>query len=614
MDKPVAIYYHARLMALTRNGFATQRDRNLIISDPKFNSTWGINGFWYPAQTQNPAHFQINILAPEQYTFIAGCDIIQRNNFLDNKILTTVICDSAHFQDNISLFAGPYQHIPIDIKNRVISTYLPRTLQNDAVPILEKASQLFELFNALFDENPSRELAIVASPMPQACQAYGICQIDETLIKESNTHHGILPRLISRNWWQPELRQKRNTSDWLTCISSYLGSYLLQEVVAPDKTGDLRYHYLRQFSTHTTRDSELPLKNCWNRLDPIQKTIMETKGCMLFFQLQEKLGKNKFDSTLAVIYKNAKHNNFEWQDIIYEFSAAANEDLSSFFDTWLNRKNNFRFSLADPKSSPEEKEYRLTAKINTEILDTDNADENFPEFALPMRIGMTRGTLDTVLQISGPVTPLSLRLTSRPREIQLDPDFTIFRRLADNERVASIGSVLQDPAKIFVMPSHAGSSRLTAYQEQIAHFNNSGETPNILFDTEISDEQLATHTLVLFGSILENSLLPRVQSAFSPEMIFDYDHFRYDGVQYWKGTNAVVAANRNPFNAQKYVLVYWGLAPESINNSAIFNTDYQKYSFIILRDGKPATWKQWRVSEGATRYRFPALNHRLRRR
>lgn len=608
------IFYHGKLKSVAHNALKALKyiENQIVVALENSKAVLISAPVWYPTRLNSQAQYEVAVLTPNNFEAITTGALVSRALRDPENRLTVYRSDMP--VKPISLFAGPYIFTPFIFGNVEMSAYFFPAQQQWAARYFEAATRYFDLYHREFGDYAYPKFSIVTTPLPcmQAFPSFSI--IDSSRIHLIETSSTAFGHLVCRNWWGECVFTTPYTGDWSEGLATFLAEHLYQERVTADKASGVRYHFLRKYALEIPPNTKLNLLQTWNPANPVHNVINKTRGLMLFYQIRNTMGDEHFFKALAKLFSKVKFKSISWAEIS-AFFETEQETMKNVFQFSLTSRVVPQFSLQNTKFIKLRKGYQIQTEIKTQL----NSDENnitLP-FQIPfqLRLQSRRQSAEQTVPVDSVIQLVKFNSKSAPGKLMLDPDFHHFRQLNPEEIQPFIGQALNSHDKLFVLPGKIKEELLIAYRRQIRQFHAFNEKVEIKFDYQVTADDLKTKTLILFGGILQNRITAKIHPNLPSDVELEYDCFVYNKIKYWKPKHALIASVKNPYNAAKTILIYWGISRRSILRSAREVFGLQDYGFAIFRDGIKATWRQWHVDVSPLIYKPPVKQRaRYRRR
>src|SRR5581483_2537751 len=191
--------------------------------------------------------------------------------------------------------------------------------------------------------------------------------------------------------------------------------------------------WLRDFAA-VPAGQDQPLRAFTARTHGTSQIVCYHKAAFVFFMLRDTIGAQAFDTGLRSFWQQHRFTTASWLDLRRSFEAVSGRDLGAFFEQWLNRAGAPQLSIE--QASVDGHALALTLS------------QSAPPYALdvPLAITTDAGVETRVVAIDQAHTRAALTFASTPRQVALDPDLRLFRKLAPQEIPPILRNVMVNPA------------------------------------------------------------------------------------------------------------------------------------------------------------------------
>ena len=154
-------------------------------------------------------------------------------------------------------------------------------------------------------------------------------------------------------------------------------------------------------------------------------------------------GQDGFDGGIRLIWERHRFKRAGWADLEVAFEAASGKDLSAFFQQWVERRGAPALRLENASARRMDGGYELSIGIGQ--------GEPFYRLEVPVTVETADGPVVHKVEVAGPQTVASFRLDAEPRQVAVDPDYRLFRRLAPGEAPPILRDVTLNPTARLVL-------------------------------------------------------------------------------------------------------------------------------------------------------------------
>ena len=264
------------------------------------------------------------------------------------------------------------------------------------------------------------------------------------------------------------------------------------------------------------------------------------------------------------------------------FNNVTDDSLGSLFEQWVKRTGSPSLRVRQAVAKPKGDGYVLSAII-------EQTQEAGPyRLKLPIAVHMegVANAFQTTVDIDAKRYNLELNFPVRPLQLDVDPEFDLFRTLDHNESPPALSQVFGAEQVLVVLPSSSSESIRLGYQK-LAKGWQRGRAVNmeIKLDNEL-DELPADRAVWLFG--WENRFRPMFNNALS-----EYDYAKkgsgvsIEDTEMRRDKHSVVIMGRYPSNSAHALA--W-LATDNVAAMPGLGRKlphYNKYSYLGFTGNEP---------------------------
>jgi len=370
--------------------------------------------------------------------------------------------------EGIDLMAGPYVVNETTVRRlggkRIrVRTYFHPSIAELAPDYLEAVKGYLEMYESWIGDYPYTEFSVVSSPTPTGfgmptLTYLGINVLRLPFIRSTSLGHEVL-----HNWWGNGVYPYYARGNWSEGLTTFMADYAYKERRSAEAAHEMRLDWLRDFSA-VPLGQDLPLAKFSSRTHGTSQIVGYHKAAMLFFMLRDLIGREAFDRGIRTFWQNKQFYIATWDELRQAFEVVTGSDLKPFFDQWLLRSGAPIVRITSAKSEPSGKGYRVTVTLS----------QRAPAYQLrvPLEIRTGNGSETRIVDFDTIEKTFSLLVSARPREIALDPDLRIFRRLSRTEAPPILRQVMVDPSTVTVLLPFGGEARRAASNLAVALQDN----------------------------------------------------------------------------------------------------------------------------------------------
>ncbi len=414
-----------------------------------------------------------------------------------------------------------------------IGTYLYPKDAGLADRYIRKSLRLFEMYEKIFGFVPYKNFNVVEVPFPAGYSMATMSMIGEPIIEKDFVFEYSLGHEIVHQWFGNYLFSVPK-GNWAEGLSTYYSDMLF----ASRKGEGARYRkdlMIKYDSYVKDRNEEITLDQFRYKSYEDKNAIGYGKSAMFFYMLSEKITPQKFDEAIKALLKRYPYKEISYEELKKSFEETASADLSRFFKDWVYKKGAFDFHLQNIEVTFKEEKF----VTSFELLSND--------YDLELPVEICNGDRCESFTIDTKQKRHSLYTDFAPKEIVVDPDYKIFRRLQPAEIPPVISEIL-------------GSDNLIAVCDEKDKFAPMLKGfSKVVSSKELDFEDMRKADIVLFG-----------KSDFLKRFAID---FRLEG-------DAKVEVYKNPLNTSRYLMVFDG--ERALYRSFRLLSHLGRYSVVVF--------------------------------
>jgi hypothetical protein len=557
------------------------------LSEPKeeytrgFRSTAGIvgeegvylagSGFWYPYFDDNLIEFQLQVEVPE------GWHLISQGNGTSHDENAQAHWDSLGPMDEIYLVGGPLLAYHESAGAVRTSVYLHEPDEALASKYLSTTAQYLEMYRSLIGPYPYGKFALVENFWDTGYGMPSFTLLGPRIIRFPFILHSSYPHEILHNWWGNSVFVDYPTGNWCEGLTAYLADHLVQE--QRGKGSDYRRAALQKYRNYVKEERDFPLAEFRSRHSAATEAVGYGKTLMGFHMLRRHLGDEDFSKALARFFRSAKGQRASFQDIQETFQKVSGEDLSWFFEPWVQRAGAAELGI-EIQSIEEMPEGYVTRGALTQVQSSDP----FP-LEVPIVVQTAETTEQSIVRLVDRKTEFEVKTSELPLALHIDPAFDLFRKLDPRETPPSIGQLFGEPEILAIIPSQTTDVEAAAYRDLLQGWQSDSHSIEILVDTDVDMLPADRAVWILgrenryAGKILEVDGSPLLQSG-SNELSLGGEAVPLE-------EHSLVVVRRHPGNLEK-VVGWIAVEPsEAFPGLGRKLPHYGKYSYLAFEGNDP---------------------------
>ena len=492
---------------------------------------------WYPHIDATQVTFDLKVHLPKDWKSMSQGEQLDTRPATGSRPVEH--WRASNPQQEIYLIAGPFNAWSSVDKGVTAMVLLREPDAALARKYLDATHQYIALYDALIGPYPFTKFAMVENFWETGYGMPSFTLLGSRVIRFPFILSSSYPHEILHNWWGNSVYVDYDSGNWSEGLTSYLADHLIKEQRGDG--GEYRRNALQKYTDYVSREGDFPLSNFRSRHSARTEAVGYGKTLMLFHMLRQQLGDATFKQGLQAFYQQYRFRVAGFSDIQNSFAAVAGEPLDDFFQQWVQRAGAPQLSISTARAEREGHDYRLTAVI----------EQTQPGLAyqltLPVAVHMdgVEQAYQTRVKLTDKQQTLSLTLPARPVQLDIDPQFDVFRRLHRNEIPPAVSQAMGAEQVLVVLADDTPAELKQAYRALALQWQQ--EKPGhveVVVDSEL--QNLPDDRAVwLFG--WHNRFRPQLNAALQAyDFAASGDKVRIAGTTLTPQTHSLAVLGRQP--------------------------------------------------------------------
>jgi aminopeptidase N len=447
---------------------------------------------------------------------------------------------------------------------------------------LDTTAQYLEMYRKLLGPYPYSKFALVENFWETGYGMPSFTLLGPRVIRFPFILHSSYPHEILHNWWGNGVYTDYEKGNWAEGLTTYLADHLIKE--QRGAAVEYRRSVLQKYTNYVTanKEKDFPLTQFHSRHSAVTEAVGYGKTMMLFHMVRQQLGDQDFVKALHRFYRKYKFKLASFDDVKTVFNNVNDESLESLFEQWVKRTGSPSLRVSQAVAKPKGDGYVLSANIEQ----TQEEDPYRLKLPIAVRMEGVANAYQTSVDIDAKQYKLELNFPMRPLQLDVDPEFDVFRTLDHNESPPALSQVFGAERVLIVLPASASEPIRVGYRK-LARGWQAGRTVNmeIKLDSEL-DELPADRAVWLFG--WENRFLSVMNEALSDYDFADNESgVSIDGTEMKHDQHSTVVMARHPSNSAHALA--W-LATDNVAAMPGLGRKlphYNKYSYLGFTGDEP---------------------------
>ena len=542
---------------------------------------------WYPVVPDQLVSFELAITTPSDWSAISQ-GVRSHNKKAHGK--QTVQWKENQPQDDIFIIANRYHEYSQSTGAVDAMVFLRDKDETLAQKYLDTTAQYLTMYNKLLGPYPYQKFAMVENFWDTGYGMPSFTLLGPRVIRFPFILHSSYPHEILHNWWGNGVFVDYEQGNWAEGLTTYLADHLIAE--QRGRAIGYRRDILQRYSDFVSDGRDFPLSQFRSRHSSATEAVGYGKTLMLFHMLRQQLGNRDFVRSLATLYRKQKFKITGFSDVEAIFSSASDQDLSGFFEQWVQRSGAPSLKLSNATAVKNSGQYRLNATLTQQQSGTPF------QLQIPVMIyleGQSEPHIEMVSMTSSQAD-ISLTFDARPLRIEIDPMFDLFRRLDDQEIPAALSQGFGAERVLMLLPSKADKKLLSEYRNMaMAWARTQPGDWQVKLDSEI-DALPSDRAVWILG--WNNRFSNTVKQALKEQGVtLDGDTLTLKEKSLPIANHSVMLTARHPENSGATLIWLATSRAEAVPALARKLPHYRKYSYLAFEgdEGNNVAKGQWRV-------------------
>ncbi|MDP6924639.1 MAG: M20/M25/M40 family metallo-hydrolase [Candidatus Scalindua sp.] len=535
---------------------------------------------WYPHFVDELVTFDLDVELPAGWSSVSQGTRASTETGIDSR-RDVWVADTP--QEEIYLISSEFTEYSQAAGAVEAMAFLRNPDSQLAQKYLDTTAQYLEMYRKLLGPYPYTKFALVENFWETGYGMPSFTLLGPRVIRFPFILHSSYPHEILHNWWGNGVYTDYEKGNWAEGLTTYLADHLIKEQRGAGV--EYRRSVLQKYTNYVTanKEKDFPLTQFRSRHSAVTEAVGYGKTMMLFHMVRQQLGDQNFVKALHKFYRKYKFKVASFVDVKTVFNNVNDESLGPLFEQWVKRTGSPSLKVSQAVAKPKGDGYVLSAIIEQ----TQEEDPYRLKLPIAVRMEGVAKAYQTSVDIDAKQYKLELNFPMRPLQLDVDPEFDVFRTLDHNESPPALSQVFGAKRVLIVLPASASEPIRLGYQD-LADGWWQGRSVNmeIKLDSEL-DELPDDRAVWLFG--WENRFLPVINKALSDYDFVDKESgVSIEGTEMKRTQHSTVVMARHPSNSAH------ALAWVATDNVAAMPglgrklPHYNKYSYLGFTGDEPS--------------------------
>jgi hypothetical protein len=433
--KTVAIAYRMTLHAPSQDAAGSRS-----FADP--DGSFLAPGTWYPRVEAPTFTWSVRVDVPHGQRAVAPGRLDEEDVGAE-RVRATFVGDAP--VEELPLFAGPYVVTERMHRGTRLRTWLHPDVADLADTYLTRTAAYLDLYDGWIGPYPFAGFDVVSSTLPVGLGFPGLTWIGRQVLRLPFIPDTSLGHEVLHCWWGNGVFIDPTQGNWAEGLTTFMADYTFVERRSADDARTMRLRWLREFAVLPAAQ-DIPLSAFRAKGHTASQVIGYHKAAMVFAMLRDAIGADAFANGIRAFWTRHRFTAAGWRELEAAFASAAGRPLDRFFAQWVARAGAPSIGVRDVRTVPSKVGFTLT--------------QSEPAYVLDVPVVVPPAT--SIVALDAATASATIDVASAPRELDVDPDFRLFRRLSPDEVPPILRTVAFDPSSAVVLVDLDQASRMVA--------------------------------------------------------------------------------------------------------------------------------------------------------
>ncbi|MBU0480805.1 MAG: ChaN family lipoprotein [Proteobacteria bacterium] len=515
-----------------------------------------LTGIWHPSLHQDTI-FNLTAEIPANFEAVSEAEEIETIQTDSGKKATFHF---PHPLPRLNFIAGPYQVEKTSFgDNQNFYTYFFAEDQDLVAGYRDKTLAYLERYRTMIGPFPYKRFTVIENRLPTGYAMPTFTVLGQSVARLPFITDTSLGHETLHQWFGNSISPSPEKGNWSEGLATFLADMLYRE--EQGEGVEFRKNQLVRYQSFVHNDNTMSLQQFAGAQShllsgqEVPRAIGYTKSAMLFQMLDDLLGREKFLAGLRIFYTRMKHQQAGWEELAAGFEETSGSKLSAFFTQWLSRADvpvlTVRaLNVMDDQGHP----------VLKFTLRQDNGGDNY-DLEVPIRVITDGGEIRKVISISEKEKVVEIPLAAKPRELVIDDEYRLMRRLAPSE-MPPVWAGFIGSANRLVIVEPARAHIFEPLQKMLEEMGC-----RIISETDATDKELAGSSLIFLGA----------GSNTARRIFADPGH---------PDIGATFEVRKNPLNTGETAVIVSAEDTAEVIKASRKLQHYSKYSFLHFENGR----------------------------
>lgn len=393
---------------------------------------------WYPRVVDTFATYKVELKLPASQRGLVAGKLIEEQS---SKQEYRTIFEYSHPSEGIDLIAGPYL-VSTQVYSRnngeeiQLRTYLHPQIKQFSSDYFASVKRYLSRYETQIGAYPHDTFSVVSSLKPNVFSIPTITFQSVDVLKFPVKSDAVISHDLLHNWWGNGVFADYRGGNWAEGLTTFMAHSINQQQ-DDHAARDTRLTWIHDLALLPT-EQDIPLQAFDSRIHGVNPSIGRYKSAMFFSMLRDYLGETVFQQGIQALWSTRRFQITSWQQLQQLLEIISGRPLEKFFKQWIDQKGLPTLSIKEAKGESSTSDaYRITLTLQ----------QSSPPYQLrvPIMIESEHGKETQWIDFTQQQQNVSIKSSSKPLFVALDPDYRLLRRLPENQMPLSLHQIASNP-------------------------------------------------------------------------------------------------------------------------------------------------------------------------
>jgi len=553
--------------------------------------------YWYPTWEHHFVTFDLTLTLPADWQAITQG---QETLPVVTENLRTSQWSIQAPTEAVTLAANHYVVQKKPWRDIQLATYLFPDEAYLAPQYLEATATYLDFYTDLLGPYPFTQFAIVENFFPSGLGMPSFTLLGQGIVRRGYTQPYSLGHEIVHSWLGNSVFNDFAKGNWVEGLTTYLANYYYDEATgnlsAATKT---RRRMMDEYNFYATPGKDYPISQFHHKETRIDNAVGYQKTALVFHMLRQTIGDDLFFKSIRHIIQEGTGQYREWKDLERVFSQVAGQDLTEFFQQWIDRSGAPSVTIHNLSVQPDPLQ-----PGHMFVAGAISQKDRLYTIPLPIQVNLQNGsTLSVTFNLDHTTQPFALNIPDIPTTVTLDPEHHWLLRIQREQLPPMLNGWDTDGRRILIHAKTASKEEEGSLQTLMQRIQ--GQT-DIEIQQDDSPAITESASYLIIGTPARRLLESKTLTTCNKHVQIETGRITIEEQPFEGQEMAFLITCSHPDFSTHTVSLFFGLSPEAVTPVARLLFFYGWDSYVVFQQGKVVARGMFQPVHSAREFTIPA--------